>query len=133
MHMTFAISLHTNWSESKKLLTIDENSKIYRFCFVNIKIFNDRSFALINCFVKDFFLIIQFLWQNFWKLRILKKFNNKFFFDLGRQCKYLELEKPSSIDFEMPIQKRLPNNILEGWAKRNPPLGLIGLIVRTWN
>ena len=43
--------------------------------------------------------------------------------DFCRQCKYLQLEKPSSIDFEMPIQKRLANNILEGWAKRNPPPG----------
>ena len=50
----------------------------------------------------------------------------KNFFDLSRQCKYLQLEKPSSIDFETPIQKRLANNILEGWAKRTPP-GLIGL------
>ena len=45
----------------------------------------------------------------------------KNFFDLSRQCRYLQLEKPSSIDFETPIQKRLPNNILEGWAKRTPP------------
>ena len=28
----------------------------------------------------------------------------------------------------MPIQKRLVNNILEGWAKRTPYLGLIGLM-----
>ena len=45
----------------------------------------------------------------------------KNFFDLSRQCRYLQLEKPSSIDFETPIQKRLANNILEGWAKRTPP------------
>ena len=51
----------------------------------------------------------------------------KNFFDLSRQCKYLQLEKPSSIDFETPIQKQLANNILEGWAKRTPPPGLIGL------
>ena len=45
----------------------------------------------------------------------------KNFFDLSRQCRYLQLEKPSSIDFETPIQKRLAKNILEGWAKRTPP------------
>ena len=46
--------------------------------------------------------------------------------DFSKQCKYLQLEKPSSIDFETPIQKRLANNILKGWAKRTR-LGLIGL------
>ena len=33
------------------------------------------------------------------------------------------LEKLSSIVFETPIQKRLANNILYGWAKRTPPPG----------
>ena len=45
----------------------------------------------------------------------------KFFFDFSRQCRYLQLEKTSSIDFETPIQKRLANDILKGWAKRTPP------------
>ena len=48
----------------------------------------------------------------FEKLRFLKKFNNKIFFDFSRQCKYLQLEKLSSIGLETPIQKRLANNIL---------------------
>ena len=71
--------------------------------------------------LKDFFLITQSLWQNFWKIKISKKNYNKIFFYFGRQCKYLKLEKPSSIDFKTPIQKRLENNIPEGWAKRTPP------------
>ena len=56
----------------------------------------------------------------------------KIFFDFSRQCKYLQLEKLSSIGFETPIQKRLANNILEGWAKRTPP-GLIGLSFVSWS
>ena len=51
----------------------------------------------------------------------------KNFFDFSRQCKYLKLEKPSGIEIEMPIHKRLVIDLLEGMAKRIP-LGLIGLM-----
>ena len=46
--------------------------------------------------------------------------------DLSRQCIYLELEKPSSIEIITPIHKRLAIDLLKGMAKRTPPV-LIGL------
>ena len=50
-----------------------------------------------------------------------KNFTYKIFFDLKGQGKYLQLEKPSGIEIEMPIQKRLAIDLLEGMAKRNLP------------
>ena len=47
----------------------------------------------------------------------------KIFFDLIRQCIYLQLEKPSGSEIESPIHKRLAINLLEGMAKRTPPPG----------
>ena len=43
------------------------------------------------------------------------------FFYLSRQCIYLQLEKPSGFEIEMPIHKRLAIDLLEGMAKRTPP------------
>ena len=57
----------------------------------------------------------------FEKLRFLKNLVMKNFFDFSRQCKYLKLEKPSGIEIEMPIHKRLAIILLEGIAKRTPP------------
>ena len=43
--------------------------------------------------------------------KFFKNFQNilikKFFFDLSRQCIYLQLKKPSGIEIEMPIQNKL--------------------------
>ena len=41
----------------------------------------------------------------------------KFFFDLIRQCIYLQLEKLSGSEIESPIHKRLAIDILEGMAE----------------
>ena len=60
-------------------------------------------------------------------------FNNKYLilinnvFEFSRQYKYLQLEKPSGFENEIPIQKTLTINLLKGMAKRTP-LGLIGLM-----
>ena len=48
-------------------------------------------------------------------------------FDYNSQCQYLQLEKPSGFEIELPIQKTLAISLLKGMAKRTPPLGLIGL------
>ena len=68
----------------------------------------------------------QFLWKLFWKIKIFKTFTNRISFDLRGQGKYLQLEKTSRIEIEMPIQKRLVMDLLKGMAKRTP-LVLIGL------
>ena len=44
----------------------------------------------------------------------------KTFFDLSRQWRYLQLEKPSGIEIGMPIHKRLAIDFLEGMAKKTP-------------
>ena len=54
----------------------------------------------------------------FGKLRFLKDLVMKNFFDFSRQCKYLKLEKPSGIEIEMPIYKRLTR----GLGKRDTPM-----------
>ena len=59
----------------------------------------------------------------FEKLRFQKNLVMKNFFDFSRQCKYLKLKKPSGIEIEMPIHKRLVIDLLEGMAKRTPPPG----------
>ena len=60
-------------------------------------------------------------------MKIFKKILSwKNFFDLIRQCIYLQLEKPSGSKIESPIHKRLAIDFLEGMAKRTPPV-LIGI------
>ena len=36
-----------------------------------------------------------------------------------KQCKYLKLDKPSGIEIEIPIYKRLAINLVKGMAKRS--------------
>ena len=55
------------------------------------------------------------------KLRFPKNLMIKSFFDCCRQCKYLHLERPSGIEFEMPIQKRLATNLLSRVGQKGPP------------
>ena len=50
----------------------------------------------------------------------------KYLTSLGNAYMYLQLEKPSGIEIEMPIDKKLAINLLKGMAKRTP-LGLTGL------
>ena len=42
-------------------------------------------------------------------------------FDSSRQCKQLQLEKPSSIKFDEPIPKRLPTILLLRVGQKGPP------------
>ena len=41
--------------------------------------------------------------------------------DFNRQQEYFHLEKPSGIEIEMPIQKRLAIDFLRVWQKGIPP------------
>ena len=41
--------------------------------------------------------------------------------DFSRQCKYLQLEKPSGFEIEMPIQKNIGNQFTKGNNKKDPP------------
>ena len=59
------------------------------------------------------------------KLEFLKCFDKNFFFDLSRQCIYLQLEKPSGIEIEMPIREKLTIDLLKRRAKRT--LGFDGV------
>ena len=61
--------------------------------------------------------------EQFEKLRFLKKNKDNFFFDSSRQCKQLQLEKPSGIEFDMPIHKRLAINLLLRVGQKGPPPG----------
>ena len=53
----------------------------------------------------------------------------KILFDSSRQCKQLQLEKPSGIEYYMPIHKRLAINLLLRSGKKDPPPPLIELNV----
>ena len=44
--------------------------------------------------------------------------------DYSRQCKYLQLEKPSGIEIEMPTHERMAINLFKDRVKRDP-LGAI--------
>ena len=61
--------------------------------------------------------------EHFKKLRFLKKVNYKNLFCVYKQYKQLQLEKPSGIDFEMPIHKRLAINLLLRVGQKVLPLG----------
>ena len=56
----------------------------------------------------------------------------KRFFDFSRQYKQLQLEKPSGIEFDLPIHKRLAINLLLRVGQKGPPSGLIGLKIYLW-
>ena len=47
--------------------------------------------------------------------------------DFCRQYQYLQLEKPSGVEVEIPVQKALAMDLLKGGVLQDPPLGLIGL------
>ena len=51
----------------------------------------------------------------------------KDFFDSSSQYKQLQLDKPSGIEFDLPIHKRLAINLLWRVGQKGPPSGLIGL------
>ena len=72
-------------------------------------------------FAKYLLLKVHFLDKILEKYKYLKKFTNNKFFEFSRQCKYLQLEKPSGFEIEIPIQKTLAINLLKGMAKRTPP------------
>ena len=61
--------------------------------------------------------------EHFEKLRFLEKVNNKKVFDSSRQYKQLQLEKPSGIEFDIPILKRLTINLLLRVGQKVLPLG----------
>ena len=46
--------------------------------------------------------------------------------DFCRQYQYLQLEKPSGVEVEIPVHKALAMDLLKG-GPTGPPLGLIGL------
>ena len=58
--------------------------------------------------------------EHFEKLRYLKKINNIFFYS-SRECKQFHLEKSSSIEFDMPIPKKLAINLLLRFGQKGPP------------
>ena len=70
--------------------------------------------------------------KHFKKLRFLKKIIS-IFSHSSTKCKQFQFEKPSSIEFDMPIHKRLAINLLLRVGQKKPPhpppspLGLIGL------
>ena len=84
--------------------------------------------SLVIIFEELFPYKLIFMKKFFKKLEFLKYFEKKNFFELSRQCIYLQLKKPLGIEIEMPIHKRLVINLLEGIAKRLSP-GLIGLMM----
>ena len=61
--------------------------------------------------------------EHFEKLRFPKKLIIKKFFDSSRQYKQLELEKPSGIESDLPIHKRLAADLLLRVGQKGPPLG----------
>ena len=47
--------------------------------------------------------------------------------DFCRQYQYLQLQKTSGVEVEIPVHKTLAMDLLKGWSYRTP-LGLKGLI-----
>ena len=56
--------------------------------------------------------------EHFEKLRFLKKI--KIIFNFSRQCEQLHLVKPSGIEFEMPIHKKMAVHLLLRVGQKGP-------------
>ena len=43
--------------------------------------------------------------------------------DFCKQYQYLQLEKPSGVEVEIPVHKTMPTDLLKGGSYRTPPPG----------